>query len=463
MSPVVDLIDRTRTGRPLTGQQIHTLVAGHLAGDVPDYQMSAWLMAVACQGLSTPETVALTEALAGRHRLRLATAVGRFVVDKHSTGGVGDTTTLALAPLLVAAGVPVAKMTGAGLGHAGGTVDKLAAIPGLRLPATRAEFLASLAGTGLALAGQTPDLAPGDGALYRLRDVTGTVAAVPLIAASIMSKKIAVGASALVLDVKTGPVAVLPDPHDTNRLARLMTDIGAGVGLPTTTVISDMSQPVGPAIGNALEVAAALTVLHGKHVPGLSDLVLTLATEAAAHAWPGRDPDTVRTDLLACLHNGQALSVLRNWVARHGGDPAVIDYPDRLPAAAQRLTVQADTDGWIAGIDAAALGRLARDLGAGRTRLDTPIDPAVGLRLHARVGDPVTAGQPLIELHLPTAPPAAPHTLANRACAAVTITDRPAPRPPLIHHILRPAATDHRTSRPPHSAGGVAPSETSSD
>jgi pyrimidine-nucleoside phosphorylase len=429
---ILNAINRKRDGGELSTEQIDAAVHGYLSGAIPDYQMAALLMAIACRGMTSRETVALTHTLAGPTRLRLGN--DRFVADKHSTGGVGDKTTLVLVPLLAAVGIRVAKMSGRGLEHAGGTIDKLEAITGLRLPGTAAEMRAALAATGFAITGQTDDLAPGDGALYRLRDVTGTVESIPLIAASIMSKKIAAGASALVLDVKTGSGALTANPDDALHLAELMVDIGAGAGLPTRAVVSAMDQPLGHAVGNALEVAEAIAALRGEPVPGLVPLTLHLAGLLAQQAWPHRPPDDIYQELTAALHDGRALAALRRWVAHHGGDTTQIDHPDRLPRTARIETVTAPVGGWIARIDAATLGRACQQLGAGRTRLDQPIDHAIGLRLHAGVGQQIAAGAPLLDLHLSI--DADTGHIAGQVLAAITVTDGPVPPPPLILHTL---------------------------
>ncbi|MGC4851864.1 thymidine phosphorylase [Micromonospora sp. DT4] len=429
---VLDAINHKRGGGQLSAGQIEAAVHGYLTDAVPDYQMAALLMAIACRGMTSSETVALTQTLAGPTRLRLGDE--RFVADKHSTGGVGDKTTLVLAPLLAAVGVPVAKMSGRGLEHAGGTIDKLEAITGLRLPGTAAQMRAALAATGFAITGQTGDLAPGDGALYRLRDVTGTVESIPLIAASIMSKKIAAGASALVLDVKTGSGALTASPDDALHLAKLMVDIGTGAGLPTRAVVSAMDQPLGHAVGNALEVAEAIAALRGEPVPGLVPLTLHLAGLLAQQAWPNRSPEDIHQELTGTLHDGRAFTALRRWVAHHGGDTTQIDHPDRLPQAARIETVTAPVGGWIARIDAATLGRTCQLLGAGRTRLDQPINHAVGLRLRIGVGRQIGAGAPLLDLHLP-ADADADH-ITGQVLAAITVTDTAVPQPPLILHTL---------------------------
>ncbi|GHH80475.1 thymidine phosphorylase [Kitasatospora indigofera] len=433
-APALDCITAARTGRPLGEAAITGLIADYLDGSVPDYQLAAWLMAVACNGLAVEDTVTLTRVLAATGQQLNLRDLAPFVADKHSTGGIGDNTTLVLVPLLAAVGIPVGKLTGRSLGHHGGTVDKLESISGLHLPADAAEFTKSLAATGIGLTGQSDHLAPGDGALYALRDVTGTVDSIPLIASSIMSKKLAAGTSACVLDVKTGPGAVLTDPTATLELARLMVDIGNRAGLPTRAVISDMSQPLGHAIGNTLEVAEAVHALSGRHVPGLTDLTLALAQLIAAQAWPDHTADRIRHRLHTALADGSALAALRRWVEHLGGDVRQIDDPALLPAADVRLAVPAPASGVVHRIDGDELGRIAAELGAGRARADSPIDPAVGIQLHRRVGDPVRADEPVAELHLRTTHDQA--ALLQRTAAAFTVADGPATAPPLIHHTI---------------------------
>jgi pyrimidine-nucleoside phosphorylase len=433
-APALDCIAATRAGRPLGKDAITGLVTGYLRGSVPDYQLAAWLMAVTCNGLTLEDTTALTRALAATGQQLNLRDLAPFVADKHSTGGIGDNTTLVLTPLLAAVGIPVGKLTGRSLGHHGGTVDKLEAISGLRLPTDADALTNALTATGIALTGQSDQLAPGDGALYALRDVTATVASIPLIASSIMSKKLAAGASAVVLDVKTGPGAVLTDPDHTLQLARLMVDIGNRAHLPTRALISDMSQPLGYAIGNALEVAEAIQALSGRHIPGLTDLTLTLAELIAAQAWPHHTPDHIRHRLHTALTDGSALAALRRWVQHHGGDVRQIDDPALLPAADACLQVTTPVDGVVHAIDGDELGRIAAELGAGRARADSPVDPAVGIQLRARVGDAVRAGDLVAELHLRPAHDRA--VVLARARAAFTVADGPASAPPLIHHII---------------------------
>ncbi|NJP95432.1 thymidine phosphorylase [Nonomuraea sp. FMUSA5-5] len=435
--PVPELIERTRSRSGLAPAHIAALIGGHLAGRVPDYQISAWLMAVTCSGLSSAETAELTRVLADTGQC-LHLGQDTFVADKHSTGGVGDNVTLVLAPLLAAVGIPMAKMSGRSLGHHGGTVDKLEAIPGLVLPTTPEQVKASLETTGMAIATQSSAFAPGDAALYRLRDVTATVDSLPLIAASVMSKKLATGASVVVLDVKTGGGAMMRHLEDARALAELMVAIGCQNGLPTRAVISDMNQPLGSAIGNSLEVAEALHVLAGGYVPRLNDLVLALAGQVAAAAWPAVPNEVVDARLRKALTDGSAQNVFRTWVGMHGGDVASIDDPARLPRAPHVVRVLTPSGGVVQSIDAAALGGLAGRLGAAREQAGAAVDPASGIRLLVGVGAKVEAGADVAELHTCTGGDA---ELLAAAQAAFTIGDAPAAEPPLVHQIITGDAT----------------------
>ncbi len=395
----VDLILRKRSGGHLSDAEIRWLVEGYLRGDVPDYQMAAWLMAVCWRGLDRRETHALTLALAESGRRLSFAGFDRPVVDKHSTGGVGDKTTLVLAPMLAAAGVAVAKMSGRGLGHTGGTIDKLESIPGVRTTLTADEFVAAVRRHGLVVAAQSPELAPGDGRLYALRDVTGTVESIPLIASSVMSKKIAIGAQVVVLDVKAGSGAFMKEPRSARRLARLMVQLGRAAGLRTVAVITPMAQPLGRAIGNSLEVREAIDTLRGKGPPDLLELCLVLGSEALVAARVVESYEAARRRLQATIADGSALARLRALVALLGGDAACIDNPQRLPRAPYETTVVSPRAGYVAAIDALECGIAAMHLGAGRQTKQDTIDPAVGLVLHAKVGEYVERGAPLFTLH----------------------------------------------------------------
>jgi pyrimidine-nucleoside phosphorylase len=395
-----DLIAAKRRGTPHSRGELEFLIRGVGDGSIPDYQVAAWLMAAAIRGLSSEETSWLTLAMAASGEMLDLRARWPESVDKHSTGGVGDKTSLVLMPMLAAAGSPVAKMSGRGLGFSGGTADKLEAIPSLRTDLSRQELLDQVERIGIAMAAQSSELAPADGRLYALRHVTGTVDSLPLIAASIMSKKLAFGAGQLILDVKAGSGAFMKTLPEARELAEIMVGIGNAAGIRTAAVISDMTQPEGWAIGNALEVREAIETLRGR---GPSDvLALCTALAAALGATGAADTAGGAVDAAAAaetIGSGAALAKFKEMVAAQGGDPRVMDEPELLPAARLIRNIVAEQDGWVAAIDAEALGRQAVALGAGRQAKDDPIDPAVGLVLKAKVGDRVERGQPLLEVH----------------------------------------------------------------
>ncbi|MFW5942046.1 MAG: thymidine phosphorylase [Chloroflexota bacterium] len=396
---MVDIIERKRDGLALSEEQIAWFVRGVTGEDIPDYQTAALLMAIYFQGMDRRETVLLTQAMArSGDRLDLHD-VAPFVVDKHSSGGVGDKTTLVVQPVVAACGVPVGKMSGRGLGPSGGTLDKMESIGGWSAERTLAQFKQQLQEIGLVLAGQTADLAPADGKLYALRDVTGTVSSTPLIAASIMSKKLAGGADAIVLDVKAGSGAFMPDEDKARELAHIMVDIGADAGRKMTALISDMNQPLGHAVGNALEVKEALDTLRGEgpedfwvHCREIAGHMLLLAGRASSLA-QARELATEARD------SGEALSRFRQMVAAQGGDVAQVDDPRQLPTAPVIEEVAAPQEGTIAAMNAAALGWAAVHLGAGRQKKGEPIDHAVGFIMPVKVGDRVQKGQPLATIH----------------------------------------------------------------
>lgn len=431
----VDIIRAKRDGGELTAAEIRFLIEGYVQGTIPDYQMSAWAMAVFFRGMSAPETAALTLAMAESGDMLDLSGVGGVKVDKHSTGGVGDTTSLVLAPLVASCGVPVAKMSGRGLGHTGGTVDKLESIPGFRVELTQEQFIEQVNRIGLSLISQSGNITPADKLLYSLRDVTATVESVPLIASSIMSKKLAAGADAIVLDVKTGGGAFMKTLDDSIRLAQAMVSIGAEVGRETVAVISSMDQPLGNAIGNALEVREALSVLRGE--PGVSPDLVELCLALGAHmvVLGGGAPsfDAAKTLLRAKLASGEALRKFVEFAEAQGGDGAVASDPSRLPSAARTIAVPAAESGYVAAIRAEELGTAAMWLGAGRATKSSPIDLAVGIRMLKRIGDKAEAGQPLAELHVNEATDA--DTLAaavRKVSGAYRLQSGPSAAPPLI-------------------------------
>ena len=395
----VDIIRKKRDGGVLTAAEIAFLIDGYCRGDIPDYQMSAFAMAVLFRGMTAEETAELTLAMARSGTQLDLSGIPGIKADKHSTGGVGDKTTLIVAPLAAAAGVPVAKMSGRGLGHTGGTIDKLESIPGFRTELAPEAFFRQVREIGLAVAGQSGDLAPADKKLYALRDVTATVDSIPLIASSVMSKKIASGADAIVLDVKTGAGAFMKTLEDAERLAEAMVAIGRLAGRRTAAVISDMDQPLGRAIGNALEVKEAIAALRGEGPEDLTKLCLTLAAHMAVLGGKAAAVDEAVPLLEGKLKSGEALEKFRAFVAAQGGDAAVVDDPDLLPAAPRRIAVKAERAGFVRRIDAEKLGLAAMVLGAGRAVKDAPIDHSVGVVLVRKLGDRVEAGDVLAELH----------------------------------------------------------------
>lgn len=395
----VDVIAAKRDGRELSAEEIDWLLLSYKEGKVADYQISAWLMAVVLRGMSERETADLTMAMvASGTRLDLS-SLGPFVADKHSTGGVGDKTTLVVAPLVAAAGVPVAKMSGRGLGFSGGTVDKLESIEGFRTQLSADEFVETARRTGLVVAAQSPDLAPADGLLYALRDVTATVESIPLIASSIMSKKIAAGATGVVLDVKLGSGAFMKTMEQTRQLAWAMRDIGRSVGLQVRAVISGMDQPLGWAVGNALEVAEAVRTLRGEGPADLLEVSCTLGGHLANMA---EQVETVEEGVLLMRHtleSGRGLAKFREFVEGQSGNPAFIDDLSLLPQAPVVLDVPSPKSGYISAIDAEVVGRASVEIGAGRAVKGTSIDPSVGFVLHRKIGDPVMAGDLLFTVH----------------------------------------------------------------
>lgn len=432
---MLDLIERTKRRRPLTADEFHWLVNAYVAGELPDYQVSAWLMAVVLNGLQADETIALTAALAGSGRRLDLAAHGLAAADKHSTGGIGDKTTLVMAPLVAALGLPVAKMSGRGLGFTGGTLDKLEAVPGLRVDLSSDQFIHQAQTIGLVIAGQSADLAPGDGKLYALRDVTGTVDSIPLIAASVMSKKIVAGARFVVLDVKMGDGAFMERPEAARELAQTMLEIGKAAGLRIAAALSWMDQPLGLAIGNALEVAEAVQTLRGGGPADLRELCLRLRVELLRLSGIETDATVARHRLEAALASGAALEKLQAMVEAQGGDPRTLEALHRLPQAPVQLPVYADASGYVHAIAARSLGYAAIALGAGRTRKGEPIDHATGFVLHVKVGTRVAPGDLLATVHARTAP-AAEQAVAGVRAAYTLGAAAPSPRP-LIAEILR--------------------------
>ncbi|MDR7484244.1 MAG: thymidine phosphorylase [Armatimonadota bacterium] len=432
---VSNLITRKRHGGALTSEEIEGLIAGFMEGTVPDYQMAAFLMAVCIRGMTLEETAALTMAM-----VRSGTTVDLGVlrdraVDKHSSGGVGDKTSLVLVPLVAAAGVVVPKLSGRGLGHTGGTLDKLESIPGCRTDLSEAEFLRQVEQIGCAIAGQSPTLVPADGKLYALRDVTGTVDSVPLIAASIMSKKLAAGAGSILLDVKCGRGAFMKTEDDARALAETMVEIGRTAARRTVAVISGMDHPLGRAVGNALEVAEAIATLRGDGPPDLEALCLTLGGWMLVLGGKARTPEEGRADLARRLRDGEALSKFAAMVCAQGGDASVVDHPDRLPRAPVRMPVPSPAAGVVAEIDATVVGLAAMRLGAGRAKKGDTIDPAVGIIIERTVGDSVGRGESLAAVHARDEETG--RLAAREVAAAFCIAESPPAPPPLVRAVIR--------------------------
>jgi pyrimidine-nucleoside phosphorylase len=399
---MVHIIEKKRNGRALTTDEINWFVQTYTADALPDYQAAALLMAIYFQGMDRRETADLTLALAqsgDQLDLHDALPTGTIIVDKHSSGGVGDKTTLVVQPLVAACGIPVGKMSGRGLGASGGTLDKMESIRGWSCQLSLDQFKQQLANIGLVLSGQTADLAPADGKLYALRDVTGTVASTPLIAASIMSKKLAGGADAIVLDVKVGSGAFMPTVESAQDLARQMVAIGQEAGRQTVALISDMNQPLGQAIGNALEVKEAIATLQGSGPDDFWDHCLEVAAHMVRLAGKAADLDEAKEMITVVRDNGQGWAKFKAMVAAQGGDVAQVEQPDQLPQAERVEPIPAPRSGTIAAIDAGAIGWAAVHLGAGRQAKGESIDHSVGFILTAKVGQQLEAGQSLGQIH----------------------------------------------------------------
>lgn len=396
---VYDLIWKKREGRELTGAEIDFLISGFVKGEIPDYQMSAWCMAVFFRGMTFEECTAMTLTMADSGAKIDLSGISGLKVDKHSTGGVGDKTSLVLLPLVAAAGGTVAKMSGRGLGHTGGTIDKLESIPGFRTDLNQDEFIKQVSRIGIAIMGQTKSLVPADKKLYALRDLTATVESIPLIASSIVSKKLAAGADAVVLDVKYGDGAFMNDYDKALNLARTMVEIGNRAGRRFKAVLSDMNQPLGLAIGNSLEIAEVIATLKGEGPPDLTELCLTIGGLMLFSAGLSDNSELGKEKLQKALTSGAALAKLRELIEAQGGNPNVIENLSLLPTAPVIRKINAPCGGWIERIDCRALGLIAMGLGAGRNRLEDVIRPEVGLKLHAKVGDHLQNGEVLAEIH----------------------------------------------------------------
>jgi pyrimidine-nucleoside phosphorylase len=419
-----ELIERKRDGEELPADELRELVLAYVRDEVPDYQMSAFLMAVFFRGLSPGETHALTEAMVASGETIDLSALGRRVVDKHSTGGVGDKASLVIGPLVAACGVPFAKMSGRGLGHTGGTLDKLESIPGLRIELGHEDFIRQVQEVGMAIIGQTGDLVPADKRLYALRDVTATVDNVSLIASSIMSKKIAAGADAIVLDVKVGDGAFMKTLDAARELADAMVALGREAGREVVCELTDMDQPLGYAVGNALEIREAVETLRGEGPADLTELVLSAAAHLLALSDLDVDADEGRRRAEAAVADGAALAAYERWIRAQGGEPEL----DRLPEAPVVRAAPSPADGVVQAIATTRVGLASLRLGAGRTTKDEAIDHAVGIVVHAKRGDAVRRGQPLAEIHARDERSAEQAVAEIQACYRLG-DDAPAARP----------------------------------
>jgi pyrimidine-nucleoside phosphorylase len=430
----VDIIIKKRGGESLSEAEISFFIEGFNRGEIPDYQAAAFAMAVYFQGMQPAETVALTQAIVrSGHQLDLSD-IAPVVADKHSTGGVGDKTTMVVAPLVAATGLPVGKMSGRGLGYFGGTVDKLETIPGFRATLSENEFRAALAKNGLVVAGQSQDLAPADGKLYALRDVTGTVESLPLIASSIMSKKIAAGTNCIVLDVKHGKGAFMKNLADATALAQAMVEIGQGVGRKVRAVLSSMEQPLGLAVGNTLEVKEAVETLQGRGPADLVELALILGSQLLEMSGRAANIPEARRRLEEVLRSGAAFEKYKAFIAQQGGDIGYLEDLSRLPLAPHREEFKTDKAGYIQAIDAEIIGIAAYTLGAGRKVKTDTIDPAVGLVLRKKVGDKVEVGESLLEIHAQSQTQAA--GIKESLLQAYGFSDSPVVAPRLIDTII---------------------------
>ncbi len=432
----IDLIQKKRDGSELNTAEIRYLIQHYCNGSIPDYQMSAWAMAVYFQGMNARETADLTMAMAESGDQFDLSPISGIKVDKHSTGGVGDTTTLVLAPLVAAAGVPVVKMSGRGLGHTGGTIDKLESIKGFQVELNQEAFFEQVNRCGVGVISQTGNITPADKKLYALRDVTATIESIPLIASSIMSKKIAAGADAIVLDVKTGTGAFMKTMEDSIELAKAMVAIGSEVGRETIAIISSMDQPLGLAIGNTLEVKEAIETLRGEGPDDLRELCLILGAYMLLLGQKADSYEAAREQLVQLITSGQALAKFKELVVAQGGLGGIIDQPDLLPQASHRIAVSSELEGTIVTIEAEEIGKAAMKLGAGRETKDSQIDLSAGILLHKKVGDSVKVGETLLELHYNDSHASGVEAVIQQVKAAYSIQASPISPPPLIFAVV---------------------------
>ena len=432
----VDLILKKKNGEPMTTQEINCLVNGFVNNEVPDYQMAAWMMAVCFQGMDSAETGALTEAMIRSGAQVDLSALPGVKVDKHSTGGVGDTTTLIIAPLVAACGGTVAKMSGRGLGHTGGTLDKLESVPGVNIQIPIERFFEIVKENGLCVMGQTENLVPADKRMYALRDVTGTVSSIPLIASSVMSKKIAAGADAIVLDVKMGTGAFMQTLPEARELARTMVEIGRHMGRRTVAIITDMNQPLGMAVGNGLEVREAIELLSGKIPAGdpLYEVSMLLASQMLLLAGLAADETEAYAKLSRALESGAGLNKLRAMLATLGGDVRCIEEPDLLCTVREKIPVTLGRSGYISAMRAEQIGVAAQLLGAGRATKADHIDPAVGLVMHKRQGMYAAGDEPVATLYVND--PAHVEEAAALLRSALTLSEEAPGHAPMVYDVI---------------------------
>ena len=428
---MVDVILKKKEGKALSAEEIRAFARGAADGSVPDYQLSALLMAICWRGMNAEEMTTLTMEMMHSGGVVDLSGIDGVCVDKHSTGGVGDTTTLVLAPLAAACGAKVAKLSGRGLGHTGGTLDKLESIPGCSVDIAQEDFIAQVRRIGCAVIGQTQDLCPADKALYALRDVTGTVGSIPLIASSIVSKKLASGAGAIVLDVKTGSGALMQTVEESIELAKAMVDIGAQAGKPILALVTGMDQPLGTHVGNALEVKEAIDILSGRAGGDLLAVSLELGSRMLVACGKAKDISDGKAQMSAALKSGAGLAKLREMIEAQGGDGRVCEELAYLPHAAYKISVPALADGYVAKMDTTEIGYCAQALGAGRVKKTDVIDPAVGLIMDVRLGDAVKAGDSLATLYLNK--PELANTAIERMQRAITISAEKPELPPLVY------------------------------
>ncbi|EES37308.1 pyrimidine-nucleoside phosphorylase [Staphylococcus epidermidis] len=429
---MIDIIEKKRDGKSLTREEIEFFVNGYTRGEVPDYQASSLAMAIFFQDMNDEERAALTMSMVNSGERIDLSDINGIKVDKHSTGGVGDTTTLVLAPLVAAVGVPVAKMSGRGLGHTGGTIDKLESVKGFNVEISEKDFIKLVNDNQVAVIGQSGNLTPADKKLYALRDVTGTVNSIPLIASSIMSKKIAAGADAIVLDVKTGSGAFMKTLDDAEALAHAMVRIGNNVGRNTMAIISDMSQPLGNAVGNALELKEAIATLKGNGPKDLTELVLTLGSQMVVLAEQAESLDEARQMLVDAIKTGKALNKFKTFLSNQGGDDSIVDSPEKLPSAKYQVEFKAKKDGFITEIIANEIGVASMMLGAGRQTKEDVIDLGVGIVLNKKVGEHVEKDENILTIHTNTKKI---DDILNKLDNSITI-DSKGEAPTLIHKII---------------------------